>query len=667
MSSNKPELSVGLGYEIDEASAKKVESGMKKLGNQIENDAEKSSKKVGNSWGNAFSGMVKGFIAVEVAGRALGFGKDLLLLEEKFRNMQMPLKNLTEQTGDFGRSMSFLTGLADTLGQDIFTLSDAYKGIYASGKQAGMSTGELNNIFQAVIRSGSALKLSNEKIELSMKAIEQMMNKGVIGSEELRQQLGDHLPGAYALMAKAAKDAGLSVSGSTAELGKLLEDGKLASNVVLPFFAKRMEEAFGKNAEANVNTLSGATNRLNNELTYFTTALDNGRVLGFWADFKNGMATAFQDLTYYVNSGSWKEFISHFGMNGGLKGHREKMQGQEAFAKKPKSEQSTELKSLINEARNPAFLRDGGKEYQQELIEKIKTYTGIFKATKDIVEKIEKPKSPTGSSEGNSKVKKEWEDYLRLLDEAALKSRQAAIESKFLNEAIAEVFAKTARMDTSMGQAQTLDNSSVKNADKKSWFDDMLGISGVDLDASTSNLEKKLEVLRDRIKGSIVKIKDTTKDEFTLMQTMLRETMMVVGNSLGDAFAGIFESMLSKDVKFDFKNVLAGFFRAMGQMVTAMGSAILAAGLGLSASVFGMGEGAKSIAAGVGLMALGGALMGGGAAISNNSKKSPSQSQSYNGTFTAPAQGTSGNQKVEFVIQGSTLKGVLDNTQRIYG
>jgi hypothetical protein len=104
----------------------------------------------------------------------------------------------------------------------------------------------------------------------------------------------------------------------------------------------------------------------------------------------------------------------------------------------------------------------------------------------------------------------------------------------------------------------------------------------------------------------------------------------------------------------------------MGQMVSSMGAAILAAGLGLSGSVFGMGEGAKSIAAGVGLMALGGAMMGGGSAIMNN--RSPSQSQTYNGAFTAPVQGSSnGQQTIKLVVEGNNLVAVMNNVKNSFG
>lgn len=61
-------------------------------------------------------------------------------------------------------------------------------------------------------------------------------------------------------------------------------------------------------------------------------------------------------------------------------------------------------------------------------------------------------------------------------------------------------------------------------------------------------------------------------------------------------------------------------------------------------------------------------MKGGGMALSQSGNQSPSQSQQYNSTFTAPVQGSSNqSNKVEFVIQGTTLKGVLNNVNNSFG
>lgn len=720
---NAPQLTVGLGFDLDEASAKKVVKGMEQLNNHLEGSAETASKKVSGSWVNGLGNMLKGFIAFEVATRGFQFTKDLFLLEEKFRSMQLPLKNLTEGTGDFGRSLSFLKELADTTGQDLFVLGDAYKGIYASAKQAGLATSEVNTIFKAVVDSGAALKLSNDKISLTLKAVEQMMNKGKIGAEELSQQLADHIPGAFAMMGKAAQDAGISLSGSTQELGKLMEDGKVASAVVLPFFAKRMEEAFGKNADANINTISGSANRLNNELTLLVDALDNGKVISFWATFQNSMADVFKDLTYYINSGSFKEFITHFGVNGGLSARRIKVEGEKSFALKSKPEQSTELKSLVNDLRysNIALgrtLEDGTKidqEYRKGLIDKIATYTKIFKTTKDATEKLTIPPSKPKDSDEAIKAIQDYTFEISLLDSETEKSlsniqnlwedifrTQDAIFGGMDIKKISNIFAARGEQE-SLGEqlrksfditplGDLLDESTKRLEEKASKLGERITSgfkSGLETSASINkkifgdfilSLNESLNGAWDGLgETSFTKIKwftDKLSSSFGMGMSESINTMMQMidfaSNSLADFFTESFSQIFNTEVKFDFKTVLGGFLKSFGQFVIAIGQKLLKAGILLALIPETATMGFRRIAAGVGLMALGGAISGGGGALSSNSQQtiSPSENNSYQTQFKGAIGGSQGGfdgGKVVFELQGTTLRGVLNNTDKLHG
>jgi hypothetical protein len=159
-------------------------------------------------------------------------------------------------------------------------------------------------------------------------------------------------------------------------------------------------------------------------------------------------------------------------------------------------------------------------------------------------------------------------------------------------------------------------------------------------------------------------------EEFKVLGEIAKQSIMIVGDGISNLFSDIFESLGSKEVKFDFKKVLGSFLRAMGQMVSTIGSAILAAGIGLTGSVFGMAEGAKSIATGLGLLALGGALMGGGASFSKGSSSGSSSVSTSTGArnivpYSNPQSFNGGN--VKFEIQGNTLVGVLNNVNRANG
>ena len=71
------------------------------------------------------------------------------------------------------------------------------------GETAGLRMEDVRNIFTGVSMAASKLGLDAESTQGIFKALEQMMSKGTIGAEELRHQLGDRLPGAFTIMARA--------------------------------------------------------------------------------------------------------------------------------------------------------------------------------------------------------------------------------------------------------------------------------------------------------------------------------------------------------------------------------------------------------------------------------------------------------------------------------
>jgi tape measure domain-containing protein len=100
-------------------------------------------------------------------------------------------------------------------------------------------------------------------------AINQMISKGTVSSEELKRQLGDRLPGAFRIMTEA-----LGVTQK--ELLKLLQTGALMTEDVLPKFAAQVEKAFGADKISKVNTLTAAENRLNTAWIEFVKSVEGG-------------------------------------------------------------------------------------------------------------------------------------------------------------------------------------------------------------------------------------------------------------------------------------------------------------------------------------------------------------------------------------------------------
>src|SRR5262249_2765500 len=102
-----------------------------------------------------------------------------------------------------------------------------------------------------------ALQLSQQDTSGVLLAVQQIMSKGTVQAEELRGQIGERLPGAFQIAARA-------MGVTTAELGKMLEQGQVLSTTFLPRFAAQLERELGGGAEAASKTFSAALARFGN-------------------------------------------------------------------------------------------------------------------------------------------------------------------------------------------------------------------------------------------------------------------------------------------------------------------------------------------------------------------------------------------------------------------
>jgi len=661
------DLQVGIGVDLSE-----LTNGLKKVSSQLDSFSKNTSndaKQVGDSWTNNLGGIVKGFISLELASRGLSAIKNVFLLEERFNALKMPLKNVTEATGDYGVALTFITKLADQTGQDLFVLGDSYKGLYASAKQAGIATTEIHNIFGAIVRSGSALKLSNEQVALSLKAVEQMMNKGTISSEELKGQLGEQLPGAYAMMAKAAKDAGLSVSGSTQELGKLLDEGKVASAQVLPFFAKRMEEAFGKNADANINTISGSANRLNNELAQLVSALDESKVTSFWASIQNGIADVMKDLTFMVKSGSFRDFLSYMtGQGFKTTGMRLAQESNDAnFASKNPKEQAKiyrdlnlQLQENIKNSRD--LIKAGitpNTEALSKLADQVKRYKGLMSGTGGGGGKTPPLIPPTEA--------KAIQDYTFDIALLNLEIKNGLANIKQYNDALSLAGMRKINF-TPQAMSFTMSRTEDMAKGDKGLINQLFG---EDLNKSTANLQAKFETLKSGIKPLITKFGVEVSEDVNVAMGYVNTAFNQSFSFLGDVISTGFASIFNKDIKFDFKKMLGNFLSGLGEVVMTMAlqmKAIAALKTKVELALTTFGGGSFALAGAIGLFALGAAIKGGGMAMSNSASSSMGSATTTNARNTSPyvgAYGMAGN--VKFEVEGTKLVGVLNNTNQSYG
>lgn len=191
----------------------------------------------------------------------------------KMERLTMSLTAITGSKAAAGETLSYLRAEADKAGVVFLDTADAYKSLLAAGNATGMAEKDIRDLFSAIVEGGAVVGMTSEQQTRSLTALTQMMSKGTVSSEELKQQLGESLPGAFAIAAK-------SMGVTTQELSKMLEKGEVISKDFLPKFAKAMKDEFGGSIEDAGNTGTAAVNKLDSAWTQMKANFyDSGTVV----------------------------------------------------------------------------------------------------------------------------------------------------------------------------------------------------------------------------------------------------------------------------------------------------------------------------------------------------------------------------------------------------
>lgn len=157
------------------------------------------------------------------------------------------------------QTLGFLREQANRVGVDFTRSATAFKGIDAAARGTSLEGQKTRDIFVAISEASRVLGLSSEQTGRILTAIQQIMSKGKVSAEELRQQIGEHLPGAFSIAARA-------MGVTTAQLDKMLSTGRLMAEDFLPRFAAQIKQELGPGIEAAAQTAAATFARLGNEV-----------------------------------------------------------------------------------------------------------------------------------------------------------------------------------------------------------------------------------------------------------------------------------------------------------------------------------------------------------------------------------------------------------------
>lgn len=159
--------------------------------------------------------------------------KELINTASQFEVLNKQLEFAFSGMQGAGDAMEVARDTASRLGLDLLSTAQAYAKLAASTKSTTLEGEATKTMFLGVASAAATMGLSADQVNGVMLALSQIASKGVVSMEELRQQLGERLPG---VMKIAADSMGLT----TAELNKLVATGNLGSEELLGKFGEEM-------------------------------------------------------------------------------------------------------------------------------------------------------------------------------------------------------------------------------------------------------------------------------------------------------------------------------------------------------------------------------------------------------------------------------------------
>lgn len=228
----------------------------------LDSQARSSASSVSAEWKKA-AGIIGGAFS---AYQAAAFIKDVVQTQVSFERMTVAMESATGSSQAAADSLEFVRNESRRLGLSLEDQAKSYTKLAAAAKGTSLEGQATRDIFSAVSEASTALQLSADEAAGALYAISQMISKGKVSSEELRQQLGERLPGAFNLAAKA-------MGVSTAQLDEMLKKGEVYAADFLPKFAAAMREHYSGAIEKAAQSTGANLNRMKTAIFEFKAAL----------------------------------------------------------------------------------------------------------------------------------------------------------------------------------------------------------------------------------------------------------------------------------------------------------------------------------------------------------------------------------------------------------
>jgi lambda family phage tail tape measure protein len=213
-----------------------------------------------------------GFLGFEAVKAGVN---NLLDAQKAIQQIHYSLLSATGSGTAANEAYDAVSKTAQRLGLDLQTSALGFSSMSAAANANGVSMKDQMALFEGLARSSTVLHLSSEQSGRAITALSQIFGKGKIQAEELRQQLGDAIPGVVPRFQAAvmAMTKGTDLAGKSFD--QLLQGGDITVQRFLPALIQALNDT-GRGAEQAVNGPVAALNRLSSEWFKLKADLSGG-------------------------------------------------------------------------------------------------------------------------------------------------------------------------------------------------------------------------------------------------------------------------------------------------------------------------------------------------------------------------------------------------------
>lgn len=255
------------------SSVQNAGNSMTNMGNKTAQSASKMSRFI-QGLSDDFGKMGSMIALIQPVQMFKSFAKEIADVNQTYTGFVATMAAATNDVYSAGKAYEYVKDVANMYGTNLEQLLENYAKLKGATNTI-LDTKQIDALFESITAVASVMHLPVQTVNRMFQAITQVASKGQLMMEELKLQLGEHLPGALAI---AAASMGMTVK----ELVAAMKKGEVSAEHFLSAFPAELAKRFGSAADLASKSLNSVISRFNTAVfDIFKEMSTNSIALGF--------------------------------------------------------------------------------------------------------------------------------------------------------------------------------------------------------------------------------------------------------------------------------------------------------------------------------------------------------------------------------------------------